>query len=148
MAWSEGTLVTELKWDVEAMFRRLRETGIWDKRHDASKKGKPDILIVWRGFTSFLEAKYVREGEGVLATILESPLQLATMTKLRASSGRAFYVVWVKERGQYRSEVWLPVLKDGRPHAIEVQRRDTHGTFGNGLFLERLQAQHSAGWQP
>ena len=145
MPLRESDLVTDLKWDVQAAL----PGALWYKVHDASRKGVWDAQVTWRGYTSFIEAKYVRDGEDARAVINESRLQLATLHHAQAASqGRAFYAVWVREGREWRSELWLP-----NPDEIEAlgvyraQLRMHPGVFENGLFIERLRAQHRAEWK-
>ncbi len=143
---TEASLLTELRWDALAAMRGC----LWVKVHDAVRKGLPDVHVSWAGFTSFVEAKYVRPGEDPLAVIKESPLQLATMYHACAQTGgRAFYAVWVQHEKYLETQIWVP-RKAEPPHvgftAYMARARRHIGAFENGLFTERLKAQHRTEW--
>lgn len=144
---TEASLLTELRYDAIAGLRHC----FCYKVHDAVRKGLPDLMVVWAGFTSYVEAKYARPGESATDVIYDGKnrAQLATLCHLAmASGGRAFYAVWRRtEQHRLWSEVWVPRLEDGRPRVFLAQEREHLGAFENGLFIERLRAQHSAGWR-
>ena len=138
--------MTVLRFDALAAMRGAW----WVKLHDATRKGLPDVHVSWAGYTSFVEAKYVRPGEEVLAVIKESPLQLATMTHVGLQTGgRAFYAVWRNLGAYLETEVWVPQLAVGGVGftAYRARVRRHLGAFENGLFTERLIAQHRAEWK-
>lgn len=142
---SEATLMTDLKWDVKVAL----PGSLWFKVHDASRKGVWDAQVTWRGYTSFVEGKYVRDGETAEGVIRESRLQLATLHHAGAASGgRAFYACWIREGREFRTEVWAPD-PDGiaalRVYRVAVVRHP--GLFSNGLFTERLRAQSRPEWK-
>lgn len=148
---TEAGLLDVLRMDVKGHLR----PSDWYKVHDAVKKGRPDVTITYKCFTSFLEAKYVRRGEAAEAIIRESLLQMKTCAKLwKLSGGRCFHAVWLEPENRLaplRTEVWVPEYDLSAPDHTRLYRaavREHFGSFENGLFLERLRALHSAEYRP
>lgn len=67
--------------------------------HDETTGGQPDTEVVWNGHTSKIEFKKLKEGESIHKK-WEDGRQLITLVQYeRASSGRAWVVVYEKRKG-------------------------------------------------
>lgn len=88
---------------------RLPGADVW-KIADRSTIGRPDVAITWRGFTSWLEVKLLRQGDSLDGCSPE--LQRFMMQRLHCQSGgRAWYVVYDARKKRERfTAIYEPAL--------------------------------------
>ena len=124
----------------KALRAALPGSDVW-KVHDVSTKGRPDIVVTWRGFTTWLEVKLLRKGDSVEGCAKESPLQHRTMIQLQKQTyGRAWYVIYdLRDPKDKATFLFQPTdVLAGQLYATHVG----HG-FNHALVAELIEQTHS-----
>ena len=97
---NETKFIKELRQSfVNSAVRNNRETPLtWKLRGSASTAGRPDLIIIDRGKTFFIETKVCTLKQNIDLMSLLSPLQRVNLELIIAAGGNAFLVVLLRDR--------------------------------------------------
>ena len=105
---------------------------------DRFTKGIPDVVVTWRGYTTWLEIKLLKRGESLARCSDE--MQQFMVTRLRGQSyGRAWYVVY-DARAAKTTSIYEPgALKSPNPDAYLTAHAEG---FAHRLVTDLLEQTH------